>query len=76
MVLNPRLISPDFPFSSNSFYCRFHDTHGANVDVIYNTIKNAFFQPCDKEMLILLHFNLRHPILIGKKKTYHIQVAH
>ena len=24
------------------------------------------FQPCDKEMLIMLHFVLKHPIMIGK----------
>jgi len=69
--LSTRRVIGSLEAHSNGF--RFHDTHGANVDVIYNTIKNAFFQPCDKEMLILLHFNLRHPILIGKKKTYHIQ---
>lgn len=32
---------------------------GDKVDILYNNIKNAFFQPCDGEMIILLHFHLK-----------------
>ena len=32
-------------------------------------IKHAFFQPAENEMICLLHFNLRNPIMVGKKKT-------
>jgi hypothetical protein len=32
---------------------------GDKVDVLYNNIKHAFFQPCDGEMIILLHFHLK-----------------
>ncbi|KAL5252216.1 hypothetical protein ACHWQZ_G015116 [Mnemiopsis leidyi] len=68
--LSTRRVIGTLEAHSNGF--RFHNTHGGNVDVIYSTIKHAFFQPCDKEMLIMLHFYLKHPIMIGKKKTYHI----
>ena len=32
-------------------------------------IKHAFFQPAENEMICLLHFNLKNPIMVGKKKT-------
>ena len=36
-------------------------------------IKHAFFQPADKELLTLVHFRLRNPIMVGKKKTEDVQ---
>eukprot|EP00118_Oscarella_pearsei_P025297 m.307942 g.307942 ORF g.307942 m.307942 type:complete len:566 (+) comp43069_c0_seq1:257-1954(+) len=46
---------------------------GTNVDILYSNIRFAFFQPCDHEMIVLLHFNLKNPILLGKKKQENIQ---
>ncbi|XP_065828141.1 FACT complex subunit SPT16-like [Oscarella lobularis] len=46
---------------------------GTNVDILYNNIRFAFYQPCDHEMIVLLHFNLKNPILLGKKKQENIQ---
>lgn len=43
------------------------------MDILYNNIKNAFFQPCDGEMIILLHFHLKHAIMFGKKKHVDVQ---
>ena len=43
------------------------------MDILYNNIKHALFQPCDGEMIILLHFNLRNPIMFGKKKQQDVQ---
>ena len=40
---------------------------------MYNNVKNAFFQPCDGEMIILLHFHLKNPIMMGKKKHSEVQ---
>lgn len=42
---------------SNGF--RYTSVRGDKVDILYNNIKNAFFQPCDGEMIILLHFHLK-----------------
>lgn len=53
---------------------RFTSYRGPTVDVLYSNVKHAFFQPCDKEMIILLHFHLKHPILLGKKKQDDIQL--
>lgn len=43
------------------------------MDAIARNIKHAFFQPADKELLTLVHFRLRNPIMVGKKKTDDVQ---
>lgn len=52
---------------------RYTSIRGDKIDVLYNNIKHAFFQPCDNEMIILLHFHLKNPVLWGKKKHLDIQ---
>ena len=43
------------------------------IDVTFRNIKHAFYQPCDNEMIILIHFHLKRPIIIGKKRSYDVQ---
>lgn len=43
------------------------------VEILYNNIKHAIFQPCDNEIIILVHFHLKHAIMYGKKKNLDIQ---
>lgn len=64
-------ISGTLEAHTNGF--RFTSIRGDKVDILYNNIKNAFFQPCDGEMVILLHFHLKHAILFGKKKHVDVQ---
>jgi len=45
---------------SNGF--RYISVRGDKVDILYNNIKSAFFQPCDGEMIILLHFHLKYEV--------------
>ncbi|XP_034945404.1 FACT complex subunit spt16 isoform X1 [Chelonus insularis] len=52
---------------------RYTCVRGDKVDILYNNIKNAFFQPGDGEMIILLHFHLKHAIMFGKKKHLDVQ---
>lgn len=52
---------------------RYTSVRGDKVDILYNNIKNAYFQPCDGEMIILLHFHLKHAIMFGKKKHVDVQ---
>jgi len=52
---------------------RYTSIRGDKVDILYNNIKHAFFQPCDGEMLILLHFTLKNAIMFGKKKHTDVQ---
>ena len=39
------------------------------VEIPFSNIRYAFFQPCEKEAIAAIHFRLKDPILIGKKKT-------
>lgn len=39
-------------------------------DVLFTNIKHLFFQPCDKELLVIVHIHLKAPIMIGKKKAH------
>lgn len=52
---------------------RYTSVRGDKVDILYNNIRSAFFQPCDGEMIILLHFHLKHAIMFGKKKHIDVQ---
>jgi hypothetical protein len=40
---------------------------------MHRNIRHAFFQPAEKEMITLVHFHLRDPIMVGKKKATDIQ---
>mmetsp|Transcript_57982 Transcript_57982/g.132737 ORF Transcript_57982/g.132737 Transcript_57982/m.132737 type:complete len:1096 (-) Transcript_57982:241-3528(-) len=45
-----------------------------HVDILYRNIKHAFFQPSNKSsQLILVHFRLKSPIMIGKQNARDIQ---
>merc|ERR1719432_720096 len=52
---------------------QYTSVRGDKVDILYNNIKHAFYQPCDGEMIILLHFHLKNPIMFGKKKQSDVQ---
>lgn len=52
---------------------RFISTRGEVVDIMYNNIKYAIFQPCENEIMVLIHFHLKNPIMVGKKKHLDIQ---
>ena len=43
------------------------------VDVLFSNIKHLFFQPCDNELLVIIHVTLKSPIIIGKKKVKEMQ---
>ncbi|KAJ3339476.1 FACT complex subunit spt16 [Gonapodya sp. JEL0774] len=42
-------------------------------DVLFANIKHLFFQPCEKELTVILHVHLKNYIMIGKKKTKDVQ---
>lgn len=52
---------------------RFSPIKGEKCDIIYSNIKNAFLQTCETELIALIHFNLKNPIMIGKKKDHNVQ---
>ncbi|CCM03865.1 uncharacterized protein FIBRA_06015 [Fibroporia radiculosa] len=43
------------------------------VDVLFSNVKHLFFQPCDHELLVIIHVHLKAPIIIGKKKAHDVQ---
>ncbi|CAA0821105.1 FACT complex subunit SPT16 [Striga hermonthica] len=44
-----------------------------HVDIMYGNIKHVFFQPAEKEMITLVHFNLHDHIMVRNKKTKDVQ---
>lgn len=52
---------------------RFVSSKGERLDIVYGNIRHGIFQPCEKEHVVLLHFHLRHAIMVGKKKFKDIQ---
>lgn len=53
---------------------RFISNRGETVEIIYSNIKHAIFQPCESDIMVLIHFHLKNPIMIGKKKQRNLQV--
>ncbi|KAK9376767.1 FACT complex subunit-domain-containing protein [Lipomyces chichibuensis] len=43
------------------------------IDLVFSNIKHLFFQPCDHELIVLIHVHLKNPIMIGKRKTKDVQ---
>ncbi|TFK67901.1 FACT complex subunit SPT16 [Pluteus cervinus] len=43
------------------------------IDILFSNVKHLFFQPCDHELLVIVHLHLKAPIMIGKKKTSDVQ---
>eukprot|EP00548_Thalassiothrix_antarctica_P007330 CAMPEP_0194136608 /NCGR_PEP_ID=MMETSP0152-20130528/6618_1 /TAXON_ID=1049557 /ORGANISM="Thalassiothrix antarctica, Strain L6-D1" /LENGTH=1170 /DNA_ID=CAMNT_0038833343 /DNA_START=378 /DNA_END=3890 /DNA_ORIENTATION=- len=52
---------------------RFISTRSEIVDVMYNNIKYSIFQPCENEIMVLIHFHLKNPIMVGKKRQKDVQ---
>jgi len=52
---------------------RFVSNRNERIDIIYSNIKHAFFQPAENELIVLIHFHLYDPIMVGKKKIQDIQ---
>ncbi|KAI1787890.1 FACT complex subunit SPT16 [Ganoderma leucocontextum] len=43
------------------------------IDILFSNVKHLFFQPCDHELLVIIHVHLKAPIMIGKKKAHDVQ---
>ena len=46
------------------------DGPSQRIDILFSNMKHLFFQPSEKELQVLIHVNLKTPIMIGKKKTF------
>jgi nucleosome binding factor SPN SPT16 subunit len=55
------------------FHFTLPNTYHSNtitLDILFSNIKHLFFQPCDHELLVIVHLHLKAPIIIGKKKAF------
>ncbi|KAA1474845.1 FACT complex subunit SPT16 [Dentipellis sp. KUC8613] len=53
---------------------RYHSPMGTSkIDILFSNVKHLFFQPCDHELLVIIHVHLKSPIMIGKKKAHDVQ---
>lgn len=43
------------------------------IDVLFANVAHAFLQPCDHESVVIVHLHLRHPIMVGRRKTRDVQ---
>ncbi|OAF70902.1 FACT complex subunit SPT16 [Intoshia linei] len=69
--LLPKRINGVLTCHVNGF--QYRSIRGDTIDILFNNIKHSFFQPCDSELIILLHFVLKDPILVLKKKLSNVQ---
>ncbi len=38
------------------------------VDILFSNVRHLFFQPCQHELIVIIHIHLKDPIIIGNKK--------
>lgn len=44
------------------------------VDILFSNVRHLFFQPCQHELIVIIHIHLKDPIIVGnKKKTKDVQ---
>ncbi|KAK7744511.1 FACT complex subunit spt16 [Cytospora paraplurivora] len=44
------------------------------VDILFSNVRHLFFQPCEHELIVIIHIHLKDPIIVGnKKKTKDVQ---
>lgn len=44
------------------------------VDILFSNVRHIFFQPCQQELIVVIHIHLKDPIIVGnKKKTKDVQ---
>ena len=44
------------------------------MDITFSNVKHLFYQPCaSDELIVILHFHLKQPILIGDKPAHDVQ---
>lgn len=52
---------------------RFMSSKGEKFELIYSNVKHGIFMPCEGEHVVAIHFHLKHPIIVNKKKQKDIQ---
>jgi nucleosome binding factor SPN SPT16 subunit len=63
----------DLEIHVNGIRYQSHVKSDQRINVAFSNIKHFFFQPCDGEMLVLIHVQLKDAIMVGKRKTFYVQ---
>lgn len=73
-ALDGKKLPGDLEIHSNGVRYRMQLKSDQKIDILFSNIKHVFFQPCDYESTVLIHFHLKTPIMVGKKKTFDVQI--
>ncbi|GAA5939274.1 hypothetical protein JCM3775_007175 [Rhodotorula graminis] len=65
--------SGDVEIHSNGIRYQSSVKQEQKIDILFSNIKHLLFQPCDNELIVVLHIHLKSPIMIGKKKAKDVQ---
>lgn len=65
-------LSGDLSLHTNGLRYNLHQTN-KYADILFNNIKHLIFQRCDNEMIVIIHFHLKNPVMIGSRKTKDVQ---
>ncbi|GAA5982684.1 hypothetical protein JCM11641_002335 [Rhodosporidiobolus odoratus] len=65
--------SGDVEIHSNGIRYQSSVKSDQKLDILFSNIKHLLFQPCDNELIVVLHIHLKSPIMIGKKKAKDVQ---
>jgi nucleosome binding factor SPN SPT16 subunit len=71
--LETRRAPGDVEIHANGIRFRSQLKADQRIDVLFANIAHAFLQPCDHESVVIVHLHLRHPIMVGKRKTRDVQ---
>ncbi|GAA5820245.1 hypothetical protein JCM10212_000770 [Sporobolomyces blumeae] len=63
----------DVEIHSNGIRYQSSSRSDQKLDILFSNIKHLLFQPCDNELIVVLHIHLKSPIIIGKKKAKDVQ---
>ncbi|KAI8834781.1 FACT complex subunit SPT16 N-terminal lobe domain-containing protein [Chytriomyces cf. hyalinus JEL632] len=71
-ALEGKRISGDLEVHTNGLRYQTH-MRDQKIDVLFSNIKHLVFQPCEGELIVLIHIHLKNEIMIGRKKTKDVQ---
>lgn len=73
-LLQALFLSTWSPFDAFLPTCRYTlPTGGEHLDITYGNIRHAMYQEAENELISLIHFHLKNPIMVGKKKVLDVQ---
>ncbi|KAI8610260.1 FACT complex subunit-domain-containing protein [Chytriomyces sp. MP71] len=72
-ALEGKRFAGDLEIHSNGLRYMTHLRDNQKIDILFSNIKHLIFQPCEGELIVVLHIHLKNEIMIGRKKTKDVQ---